>query len=273
MSAVAVQPRRARRQRRIGAKIAGVTGEILITAGVLVGLFVVWQWFWTDFIALREQAVMLQELPWEPPAPVVALPVLERRTDPPIDPRPADEEIFGQMWIPRFGADWTSPLAGGTDRVRVLDRLGVGLFEDAAMPGEVGNFATAGHRTTFGRPYHLIAELQEGDPIIIRTESTWFVYRVFTHMVDPGTGMEITSPVIVLPNQVDVVAPIPGLQDGELLPELTQRYMTLVSCHPIGSARERIIVHAVFDFWMPVEDGIPQLLIDAGVFANPEGMV
>jgi len=49
--------------------------------------------------------------------------------------------------------------------------------------------------------------------------------------------------------------------------------MTLTTCHPIGQVRERFIVYAEFDFWMPVSEGIPQLLIDAGVniVGVPEG--
>ena len=246
---------RARARGRRGAVSAavGVLGELLITAGVLTGLFVVWQLWWTDVVALREQAQVLEALAWDPPAPVVVdAPPEPRRDAPPVDPEPAFGEVFAQMYVPRFGADWVAPIAGGVDRRQILDVLGVGHYPGTAMPGEIGNFALAGHRTTFGRPFHLIADLQPGDPIIVRTQTTWYVYRM-------------TENAIVYPRQVEVVSPVPGLRPGDPMPELTQRFLTMTACHPMYSARQRFVVHAEFDYWLPVSAGIPQELVDAGV--------
>ena len=249
---------RPRRRRSAGNTFVGIVGELLITAGVLLGLFVVWQLWWTDVVAQREHQQVLNALNWEAPPPAPATgstpppaPV-ERRDDPPIDPQPAFGEVFAQLYIPRFGADYVVPIAGGVDRTQILDRLGVGHYPGTAMPGELGNFATAGHRTSFGRPYNKIADLVEGDPIVVRTATTWYVYRVISHE-------------IVMPNQVEVVSPIPGLRPGDPIPPLTQRFMTMTACHPMYSARQRYVVHAEFDFWMPVSDGIPSVLTDAGV--------
>jgi sortase A len=238
----------------VGSAIVGVFGELLITVGVLLGLFVVWQLWWTDVVAWQEQREVLHALDWEPPAPAApeaAAPV-ERRDAPPVDPEPEFGEVFAQLYIPRFGSDWVSPVASGVDRRQILDRLGVGHYPGTAMPGDLGNFATAGHRTTFGRPFHQIADLVEGDPVVVRTATTWYVYRVVSHE-------------IVMPWQVEVVSPVPGIKPGEPIPELTQRLMTMTSCHPMFSARERYVVHAEFDFWMPVADGVPAVLTDAGV--------
>lgn len=251
----ATPPRRARARRRsVGSTTVGVVGELLITVGVLLGLFVVWQLWWTDVVAWQGQREVLHALAWEPPAPAApdAPAPVERRDAPPVDPEPAFGEVFAQLYVPRFGADWVSPVAAGVDREQVLDRLGVGHYPGTAMPGDVGNFATAGHRTTFGRPYHQIADLVEGDPIAVRTATTWYVYRVVSHE-------------IVMPWQVEVISPVPGLQPGEPLPELTHRFMTLTSCHPMFSARQRYVVHAELDYWMPVADGVPAVLTDAGV--------
>ncbi|QAY64901.1 class E sortase [Xylanimonas allomyrinae] len=247
--------RHARRGRAgAGNAVVGVIGELFITAGVLLGLFVAWQLWWTDVIALREQAQVLQALDWDPPpAPhATAAPPVERRDDPPVDPQPAFGEVFAQFYVPRWGADYVSPIAGGVDRREILDRLGIGHYPGTAMPGDLGNFAVAGHRTTFGRPFHRVAELEVGDALVVRTQTTWYVYRV--------TGTEI-----VWPWQVEVVSPVPGLQPGEPVPELTQRLMTMTACHPMYSARQRFVVHAEFDYWMPVSDGTPPELTDAGV--------
>ena len=62
-----------------------------------------------------------------------------------------------------------------------------------------------------------------------------------------------------------MVAPVPGLRAGDPLPELTQRFLTMTACHPMYSARQRFVVHAEFDYWLPVSEGIPQDLVDAGV--------
>ncbi len=254
----ATAPRRARRRppRSVGNALVGVLGELLITAGILLGLFVVWQLWWTDVLALREQREVLNALEWEAP-PAAAAPV-ERRDDPPVDAAPEFGEVFAQMYVPRFGADWVSPIAEGIDRRQILDRLGVGHYPGTAMPGELGNFATAGHRTTFGRPFHLIADLREGDPVVVRTATTWYVYRVISYEV-------------VMPWQTEVIQPVPGLMPGDPVPELTQRFMTLTACHPMFSARERYIAHAEFDYWMPVSDGVPAVLTEAGVNVLAEG--
>ncbi|WP_425955535.1 class E sortase [Xylanimonas sp. McL0601] len=243
-----------RRRPSAGSAAVGVLGELLITAGVLLGLFVVWQLWWTDVVAHREHTQVLHALQWEPPAaaaPAAPAPV-ERRDEPPVDPEPAFGEVFAQLYVPRFGPDYVAPIAGGVDRREVLDRLGIGHYPGTAMPGGLGNFATAGHRTTFGKPYNQIAELRHGDAVVVRTRTTWYVYRVTSHE-------------IVWPTQIEVVSPIPGLKPGEPLPQLTQRFMTMTACHPMFSARQRYVVHAELDYWMPVSEGIPRDLTDAGV--------
>src|SRR5690606_10957704 len=122
----------------------------------------------------------------------------------------------------------------------VLDVLGIGHYEGTAMPGEVGNFAVAGHRVTYGKPFNRVEELQVGDPLVVQTETTWYVYRV-------------TSTQVVTPRDVQVIAPTPNQPD--VAPTVAS--MTLTTCHPMFSARERFIVHAELDYWTPVADEIP----------------
>jgi sortase A len=255
-TAVPMAPAHARRRRGGGAvsAVVGVLGELMITAGVLLGLFVVWQLWWTDVEANREHQQILASLDWEPPPavdPVSPAPV-ERRDAPPVAAEPADGTVFAQLYVPRWGPDYVTPIAQGVDKKTILDRLGAGHYPGTAMPGDLGNFATAGHRTTYGKPYHRIAELQPGDPLVVRTEDTWYVYRM-------------TEAQIVWPNQVEVVSPVPGLRPGDPVPELTRRYLTMTACHPMFSARQRYIVHGELDYWMPVADGVPAELADAGV--------
>lgn len=129
---------------------------------------------------------------------------------------------FALIRIPRFGAGYIRPVVEGTDAQDLKE--GVGHYRGTAAPGQRGNFAVAGHRTTYGEPFHLIAELRPGDRIIVRTRAHTFVYRVVSHQV-------------VSPADVQVIAADPpGMRPGYL--------MTLTSCHPMYLASQRYVVHA-----------------------------
>jgi sortase A len=220
-------------------------GEFFITAGLLLLLFVTWQLWWTDVVANRAQAEITAELeqdwgdgnrgaaPIDTPADF---------GEPPALAEPADGDPFAIVRIPSFGPDWQErPVFDGTS----LDLLqkGLGHYADTALPGAIGNFALAGHRVTYGRPFNQIAELAEGDPIVVETADSWYVYRV-------------RSSTIVTPDRVDVVAPVPEQPDAAP----TERLMTLTTCHPMFSARERYIVYAAMESWQPKSAGEPAAL-------------
>lgn len=234
-----------RRRASVAASVLGVLGELLITLGVLLGLFVVWQLWWTDVVAEREQAELIEDLGWAEitptPTPEAPEPVDPRRYDAaPVLAEPGARTTFATLRVPRWGQDYLWAISQGTSRSQVLDSLGIGHYEGTAMPGAVGNFAVAAHRTTYGKPFNRIEELQVGDPLVVQTEQTWYVYRV--------TSMEIVSP-----RQIEVVAPVPG--QPEVVP--TQAMMTMTTCHPMFSARQRFVVHALLDYWMPADAGVP----------------
>ncbi|NMR20445.1 class E sortase [Cellulomonas fimi] len=231
---------------RRAATVAGVLGELMITLGVLLLAFVAWQLWWTDVEGERAQAAIVEELDWAPipapdePAPPPPAPAVMRRDASPPMAEPAYAETFATMLVPRWGPDYERPVSQGVDRATVLDPLGIGHYPGTAMPGDVGNFAVSGHRTTYGKPFNRVAELQIGDPIVVRTADIWYVYRV-------------TSTQIVLPEDVQVIAPAPN-EPGV---EPTVRSITLTTCHPMYSARERFIVHGELDYWMSTADGFP----------------
>ena len=226
----------------------GVIGELLITLGVLLGLFVAWQLWWTDVVAGREQAQIAQELGWVRAAPEPEASAADPTPAPPVEhrgPAPVIEEPevgtgFAALQVPRWGADYLRTISEGTSRSQVLDELGIGHYTGTAMPGAIGNFAVAGHRTTYNKPFNRVEELVVGDPLVVQTPDTWYVYRV-------------TSTKIVTLAAVEVIAPVPD--EPGAVP--TQAVMTLTTCHPMYSAQERFIVHAVLDYWMPLTDGAP----------------
>lgn len=233
--------------------VTGVIGELLITAGVVVMLFLGWYIWLNDIVAGNEQQqaaeVVQQELQerWErgeaetPREPV----------DPgePVVAEPAEAgEVFGTLIVPRFGADYVRPIAGGIDLRTVLNnrQIGIGHYLETQMPGEVGNFAIAAHRTTYGAPFADIAELRFGDKIYVETADGWYQYAF--------RGLEY-----VWPTRIEVLEPVPQAPDIEP----TDRILTMTSCNPRFSSAERIIAYAVMETWYPRAGGPPAEL--AGV--------
>lgn len=239
----------------------GVVGELMITLGVLLFGFLAWQLWWTDVEGNKVQAEIVRELPRAPvPTPTAAETptgpqiATPRHDEPPVMAEPEHAVTFATLQVPRWDGEPERPISEGVDKAGVLDKLGIGHYPGTAMPGGVGNFAIAGHRTTYAKPFNRIQELKTGDALVVRTATgdggpgsdTWYVYRV-------------TSAEIVLPHEVDVIAPVPG--DPDATP--TERFITLTTCHPMYSARERYIVHGVLDYWAPVSDGLPAELAEA----------
>lgn len=249
-------PRRVRRhRRRPRATVTSVLGELLLTAGVLVLLFVSWQMWIGDIIISaqnNERGAAYSEEWASAPAPEPPTPSVDVEAtgawEPPILPHPAEGEVFATMHVPRFGTDYAVPIAGGTSREITLDHIGLGLYEQSKMPGEVGNFSLAGHRTTWGKPLNLIDKLRLNDAIVVETPEGWYTYRFRT--------LEY-----VTPTQVEVLADVPAMpqmQTGE-------RYITLTACSPLYSLAERIIAYGLFEGFQPRAEGPPASLTEGGL--------
>lgn len=223
-------------------------GELCITAGLVLILFVVWQLWWTDIQANRDNEVLADELtqdwanqdpnelPDDPDEPVVSDPV-------------GKNEAFGIFYIPRFGDDYYRTVAEGVDLEPVLNRMGVGRYPNSAMPGEVGNFSIAGHRVTYGKPLNQIANLRPGDEIIVQTKDGFYTYtfRNFD---------------IILPDAVEVLSPVPDAPDFKG----KDRILTMTACNPMFSARERYVAYAELTDWTPASDGAPDNIKDSKAY-------
>lgn len=239
--------RRRMRAQRKRLNVVGVLGELLITAGVLVFLFLGWQLWLNDIVVgeqHRDEAVKLTET-WdngERPVPTRDRPEVPEDYGDPIVPAVAKEaEQFAVMYIPRFGDDWVRTVSEGISLSKVLNRNGIGRYPDTQLPGEVGNFAVAAHRTTYGAPFKQIAELQVGDKIYVRTPDAYYTYVY-------------RNTEYVWPTGVDVKNPLP--QQPPATPT-TDRILTMTACHPMFSAAERIIAYAVLESWQPADAGPP----------------
>ncbi|QEE62462.1 class E sortase [Salinibacterium sp. dk2585] len=244
---------RARPRASVGLAIIGVLGELFLTAGVLVLLFLGWQLWLNDIIVGNEQrdaAIEFSEdLANEAPAPA------DKDEEPvdPVDPgepgepvstvAPVTNEAFATLFVPRFGADYVRKIGEGVGLTAVLNRedLGVGHYPSTQLPGEVGNFALAAHRTTWGKPFAEIGELQLGDKIYVQTVDGWYTYafRNLEYVLPTGTG---------------VLEPVPQAPGIEVAGE---RFITLTSCNPRFSAAERIIAYGVLESWQPASAGMP----------------
>ncbi|PRY11405.1 class E sortase [Kineococcus rhizosphaerae] len=230
-------------------RTTSVLGELLLTAGVLTLLFVVWQLYWTDLTSGKVQAATVSSLEqrWGPSTPAPTAPATQPVADPPVDPVavPALGDPFAIVYVPRFGGDYAVPVVEGTGTEELKD--GIGHYVQSVMPGQVGNFAIAGHRVTYGKPFNRIAELQDGDAVVVATATQWLTYRVRSHE-------------IVSPQQVSVIAPVPD-QPG-VTP--TQAWLTMTACHPMHSARQRYVVHAQLESVRDRSDGEPPSLAPVG---------
>jgi sortase A len=243
-----------RQRRRVS--VAGVIGELLITAGVIVLLYVVWQLWVGDMIygAERNASGAAQSQQWQEqwqqqnpgaatPSPAATDPAAPVTAPPPVIAEPADGQTFAVMHIPRFGSDYAVNMAGGVTRARTLDPIGIGHYPGTMMPGQPGNFALAAHRTTWGKPFNRIADLHVGDALVIETQAGWYTYRFRT--------LEY-----VKPSAVEVLLPVPQVKD---VPAGTA-YMTMTSCSPMYSMTERIVAYSVFESFTPRSAGEPASL-------------
>lgn len=122
--------------------------------------------------------------------------------------------------IPRL--DITRLVVQGTTPAAL--RAGVGHYVETPLPGEVGNVGIAGHRTTFGRPFNRLDEMRPGDTVSLETPFAIYTYRA----VQPFDGHP--NPWVVSPDDFSVIS------------QGTGRLLTLTTCHPKGSARQRLIL-------------------------------
>lgn len=233
-------------------RVLGVFGELLLTAGIIVFLFLVWQLWWTDVIAGREQSRLVESFYDENDTGTGGGDVSpEYRTDPPsaagtgaIRDSVDTNEIWGVLHVPAFGDDYQVGIAEGIDLKSVLDRGSLGHYPETQLPGEVGNFAVAGHRQSYGAPLRNQPSLAIGDPLIVETSDTYYVYRVTEHE-------------IVAPSAIEVLAPVP-MQPGA---PPNGHFMTLTTCHPPFVSNERWITFAELDYWAPRSEGTPKEML------------
>ncbi|MET8398788.1 class E sortase [Streptomyces sp900116325] len=233
-----VEARRAARAAKDSPAVVAsrVVGELFISLGVLMLLFVTYQLWWTnvraDQIAGNETHKIQDD--WAKG-----------------DRKPGAFEPgqgFAIIHIPKL--DVVAPIAEGTSKEKVLDRGMVGHYGDGAlrtaMPSAAqGNFALAGHRNTHGEPFRYINRLRKGDPIVVETQDAYYTYEMTS--VLPQTS----------PSNVSVIGPVPP-GSGFTKPG---RYITLTTCTPEFTSTYRLIVWGKMVDERPRSKGKPDALV------------
>jgi sortase A len=223
---------------RLWERLLATTGRVLVSSGLLLLAFVGYQLWGTGIEQSQRQGQLSSKFEQllatttttkaPAPAPTTA-PVSPDGAIPPTTtaaPEPVPVVVpdtgdpVARMVIPRLDVDQIVVMGVGTPELK----MGPGHFPGTPLPGQLGNAAIAGHRTSYGAPFGDVDRLEVGDEIVVTTPSGDFRYLI--------TGSEIVDPTAVY--VIDTV-------------DATVASLTLVTCHPRFSTRERLIVYAELD--------------------------
>ncbi len=223
-------------------RFVSAVGRVLFTSGVLILAFVAYQLWGTGFYEARQQSDLKADFrkelaasarpastpPSSTPTSAPTTPPTMPTTTPPATapgpPPPGDAVAI--IRIPEIGVDHA--VVEGVGRPDL--RRGPGHYPGTPLPGQLGNAAIAGHRTTYGAPFNRLDELRPGDAISVTTLAGTFKYRV--------QGLQV-----VRPSDVAVLDPHPDpSKPGQPLATLT-----LTTCNPKYSAAQRLVATAVLD--------------------------
>ncbi|GCB47686.1 sortase family protein [Streptomyces sp. NL15-2K] len=233
-----LEARRQARARKPGAAVVAsrAIGEVFITTGVLMLLFVTYQLWWTNVRAhaQADKAASSLQDDW----------ANGKRNPGVFQPG----QGFALLHIPKL--DVVVPIAEGVSNKGVLDRGMVGHYGEGAlktaMPdAKTGNFGLAGHRNTHGEPFRYINRLKAGDAIVVETQDKYYVYKM-------ASMLPVTSP-----SNTSVLDPVPP---GSGFTE-PGRYITLTTCTPEFTSKYRLIVWGKMVEERPRSKGKPDALV------------
>lgn len=268
-------------------------GELLITAGLVVLLFVVYELWVTNLVGEQKQAAATATLDklWAqendtltgtaPPIVTEAGGVVVSTAAGPTaepDQRTAHYNTtegtgFAKLYIPAFGPDFVFTVVEGTSQADLYAGPGHYLSPVRTQyPGQPGNFAVAGHRVNKGAPFDDLGLLNSCDAIVIETRSDWYVYRVLPMANEvagwPSTAHEHCGGVdvqtgayrgvygreITTPTDIAQIYPVPHASDPSM-PADAEALITLTTCHPKFSDRQRMIIHGILVASYPTAAG------------------
>ena len=247
------------RRRSAGSKVLGGLGELFITLGVVGLLYAAWELWWTGLEAESDRQQTLEKFHSDMPTPAETAAAAGDESVPGdfevcftladgteigcaahMRSRTGPEDIMGTVYAPRLGDTWAAPIRHGTGAEQI-DRGGVGHYTQTQLPDEPGNFALAGHRNTNASMLGDQDRLEPGDPIYVVSYDGMYVYEVRErHVVDP--------------EEVEVLTPAPRSRGSETEAAI----LTLTTCHPRYSNRQRLIHHAELVDFVPPGGAAPE---------------
>jgi LPXTG-site transpeptidase (sortase) family protein len=218
--------RRAHKQHTRKATVSGVLGELLLTAGAVVLLFVVYTLWGTGIQTAAAQNDLRGQFELQ----------IERGVEEPEEVYAGLDlgDAYGILRIPRFGENWERVVIQGVEDEDLKN--GPGHYPDSVDPGELGNFAIAAHRSGHGEPFAKFPELREGDIIEIET-----VKGVYRYKLDNAPNGDPNGNVIEIRDSW-VVNPVPGEPRST---EPTEARLTLTTCWPRWGSTHRMYASGV----------------------------
>lgn len=204
------------------------TGQLMITLGVILLLFCVYELKVTNLYTGQQQKQLDKTLDqsWAaPPRPTTVLPDYQ------------DGEGIARIFLPSIGKDQMHVVVEGVTTAAL--KKGPGHYPGSELPGQVGNVVISGHRTTYGGPFNRLDEVGLTDAIVLETQTAFFTYRVI-------------SSYIVAPTAVGEISRVPNKPQATP----TQRLLTLTTCNPKYSARTRLIVRAELETTLAKGPGV-----------------
>ncbi|MDX6203599.1 MAG: sortase [Frankiales bacterium] len=211
--------------------VSGV-GQLLITAGVILLLFVGYELWFTGIYTRQQQQTAekaIQQTFTAARAPASgssqAPPVTHNKNGDVVYPKVATGSAETILYVPRLGKNYHYVVVEGvgTDDLK----KGPGHYPGTSLPGQLGNVVVSGHRTTYLAPFNRFDELKPGDPVIFEMADGWYTYKVVsTEIVQPTATWVIDNPY---PDKRPV-----------------GRSFTFTTCNPKYSAKQRLVVYGSF---------------------------
>jgi sortase A len=216
-----------------------VLGELLITSGIVLGAYVAYELWGSNVAAKQTWTSSTSELQSEFEQKYKAL--LE--ANPSVSPaeiklseKPKSGKPFALLYAPSLWPNNKSvPILEDTSD-RVLAK-GIGHYTETNLPGEVGNFAIAGHRATHGEPFAQFQLFKRGDKVTVETLAGKYVYA-------------LVADIKVLPEDVWVIGPKPAVEALNSYPA-DAKFITLTTCDPRWSSEKRWVWFGVQESFTP----------------------
>jgi len=212
----------------VARKTVRTVGEVMITFGLVLLLFAAYEIWGKSILVNEHQNDLENQLNQQWSQPTVG-PTTARN---PVAPPPGGS--IARIYIPRLGKHWV--VVEGVSQADIA--YAPGHYPGTALPGQIGNFSVAGHRTP--AIWWDLDQVRDGDLLVVQTRDSYYMYTV-------------TSIEIVKPTAIQVVAPVPD-HPGQTP---TKAMITLTTCNPKWDNYQRLIVHGTLTATRSTVHGSP----------------